>query len=86
DGKFKSNVAMETFKLDSKADYSKSYIFTRPRKKEAAKKDKKHTELPSTPEMKTAPDSEGTAITPDNEPEKLQVPVPESQWTKPFKW
>nr|GEV33847.1 ribonuclease H-like domain-containing protein [Tanacetum cinerariifolium] len=63
-----------------------AYIFTRPRKKEAAKKDKKHTELPSTPEMKTAPDSEGTAITPGIEPEKLQVPVPESQWTKPFKW
>nr|GEU88255.1 ribonuclease H-like domain-containing protein [Tanacetum cinerariifolium] len=62
-----------------------AYIFTRPRKKEAAKKDKKHTELPSTPEMKTAPDSEGTAITPGIEPEKLQVPVPESQWTKPFK-
>ena len=63
-----------------------AYIFTRPRKKEAAKKDKKHTELPSTPDIKTTPDSEGTGITPGNEPEKSQVPVPESQWTKPFKW
>ncbi|GJX51667.1 hypothetical protein Tco_0278512 [Tanacetum coccineum] len=59
-----------------------AYIFTRLGKKEAAKKYKKQTELPSTPEMKTAPNSEGTAITPSNEPEKLQVPVPESQWTK----
>ncbi|GJW53388.1 hypothetical protein Tco_0097473 [Tanacetum coccineum] len=41
------------------------------------------TALPSTPEM---PDYEGTATTPDNEPEKLQVLVIESQWTKPFKW
>ncbi|GJX33560.1 hypothetical protein Tco_0243415 [Tanacetum coccineum] len=56
-----------------------AYIFTRPRKKEAAKKDKKHTELPSTPEMKTTPDYEGTTITPGNEPEKLQVPFLESQ-------
>ncbi|GKD47960.1 hypothetical protein Tco_1276936, partial [Tanacetum coccineum] len=55
-------------------------------RKKKRKKDKKHTELPSTPEMKTGPDYEGTAITPGNEPEKLQVPVPESQWTKPFKW
>nr|GEX13048.1 putative zinc finger, CCHC-type [Tanacetum cinerariifolium] len=50
-----------------------SYIFTRLRKKEAAQKDKKHTKLPSTPEMETAPDYKGTAITPGNEPEKLQV-------------
>nr|GEV48327.1 putative zinc finger, CCHC-type [Tanacetum cinerariifolium] len=50
-----------------------AYIFTRLRKKEAAKKDKKHTELPSTHEMETAPDYKGTAITPGNKPEKLQV-------------
>ncbi|GKG11948.1 hypothetical protein Tco_0346185, partial [Tanacetum coccineum] len=54
------------------------YIFTMLRKKEAAKKDKKHTELPSTPEMETALDYEGTAITPGNDPEKLQVLVSES--------
>ncbi|GJX07270.1 hypothetical protein Tco_0195202 [Tanacetum coccineum] len=63
-----------------------AYIFTRLRKKEAAKKDKKHTELPYTHEMEIALDYEGTAITPGNEPEKLQVLVPERQWTKPFKW
>nr|XP_043629009.1 uncharacterized protein LOC122600366 [Erigeron canadensis] len=63
-----------------------AYIFTRPRKKETAKKGKKHTELPSAPEIKTIPDSEGFAATPGYEPEKMQVPIPENRWSKPFKW
>ncbi|KAL8265538.1 hypothetical protein R6Q59_023668 [Mikania micrantha] len=54
-----------------------AYIFTRPRKKDATKKDKKHTELVSAVEFS---DSERTA--PSQEPE----PTLESQWSKPFKW
>ncbi|KAI3754192.1 hypothetical protein L1987_53970 [Smallanthus sonchifolius] len=56
-----------------------AYIFTRPRKKDATKKDKKHTELLSAPDI---PDSERAAITPSHEPES----TPESQWSKTFKW
>ncbi|KAJ0799681.1 hypothetical protein HanPI659440_Chr03g0094251 [Helianthus annuus] len=56
-----------------------AYIFTRPRKKDATKRDKKHTELPSAPEIL---DSERPAISPSLEPESTV----ESQWSKPFKW
>ncbi|GJW20012.1 hypothetical protein Tco_0027448 [Tanacetum coccineum] len=53
------------------------------KKERSSEKDKKHTELPSTPEMEIASDYEGTAITPGNEPEKLKVLVPESSVFRP---
>ncbi|XP_071737274.1 uncharacterized protein [Rutidosis leptorrhynchoides] len=64
-----------------------AYIFTRPRKKEAAKKDKKHsTEHVSSPEIKPVPDSNGAPLAPSYESEKMPAPSPENQWSKPFKW
>ncbi|KAJ9551207.1 hypothetical protein OSB04_015252 [Centaurea solstitialis] len=63
-----------------------AYIFTRPRKKESVKKDKKHTEIPSAPEISIIPDSEGAAINPAYEPETRPNPIPENQWSKQFKW
>ncbi|GJW56896.1 hypothetical protein Tco_0103627 [Tanacetum coccineum] len=84
-----SSRAMESkHKISANSQlYSEGNIHIYEAKKErSSKKDKKHTELPSTPEMENALDYEGTAITPSNEPEKLQVLAPESQWTKPFKW
>ncbi|KAL4563826.1 hypothetical protein LXL04_027874 [Taraxacum kok-saghyz] len=55
-----------------------AYIFTRPRKKEALKKDKKHAQIH---EIKTIPDYE-----PEKIPDPVSVPVPDNQWSKPFKW
>ncbi|KVI01202.1 uncharacterized protein LOC112500774 [Cynara cardunculus var. scolymus] len=63
-----------------------AYIFTRPRKKEAVKKDKKPTEIQSAPEIKIIPDSEGVVATPAYDPENKPIPIPENQWSKPFKW
>ncbi|CAI9293195.1 unnamed protein product [Lactuca saligna] len=54
-----------------------AYIFTRPRKKEAMKKDKKATLVH---EMKTIPESE------EHEYEPEKIPIHENQWSKPFKW
>ncbi|KAI7727182.1 hypothetical protein M8C21_026995, partial [Ambrosia artemisiifolia] len=61
----------------------RAYIFTRPRKKDATKKDKKHTELPSAPDIL---DSERPAISPSPEPAPEPESTVESQWSKPFKW
>ncbi|KAL7592101.1 hypothetical protein Lser_V15G32853 [Lactuca serriola] len=60
-----------------------AYIFTRPRKKEAMKKDKKVNVVR---EIKTIPDSEEHehTTTPVYEPEK--IPIQENQWSKSFKW
>lgn len=82
-------VSAITVTISSRPELEGAYIFSRPRKNDTVKKERKaSTKIPIAPlDITTSSVSEEATISgPIPDSAKIKEPIPENHWPKVFKW